>query len=298
MTRFHTLTARWAAGIGLLVGCFFTASAVADKPAPSSQASPFRQWLYWSDTKAYEKATGADLSVVRQETRNGFGISWWREPKSGVTYPQITSGYTANTRTQLNNVLNAAMHTMLFEKKGDCSEGATGKASHELSLIWVSPKVISYQIKAVLDCGAEGKQVLFSTRNIATETVKRLSIDDVLLVRDIPASALLRNQLIEIDHRVPALTHWLQQQFQARYSQCSYFFDSGEEEEFVVWSDDVWALTPQGIRFYPALQDSGFHLRATDKDDVEQTCRSEEAVVLPWSLLQANPGPLTKTVMP
>ncbi|WFN56645.1 hypothetical protein [Dickeya lacustris] len=271
--------------------------AAAESSAPPKQASPFKQWLYWSQPDDYLRYTNTDLTTVKQENINGFDVVWWRDPLTGNTYPQITSGYNANTRTQLNNVLNAAMYTMP-SKKGYCSEDSIGKATHEFSLIWVSPMVISYQIKEVLDCGAEGKQVLFSTQSIATENVKPLSIHDVLALRDIRPLPLIRNELAGFDqevHKVLLLRDWLEERFSERYPQCGYFFYVDEGSQ---WSDDVWALTPQGIRFYPTSQVYDFHLRAVDNDDIRKTCRTEQVVVLPWSLLQANPGPLTKTVMP
>ncbi|UJR61287.1 hypothetical protein [Dickeya zeae] len=272
------------AGLAMVMTCAFA-------DAPSSQASPFKQWLYWSEPDTYERYANTDLKVAKQENINGYDIVWWSDPLTGVTYPQIASGYTLNQRTRLNNVLNAEMF-MSVEAKKACqvsyqklSKTQKGQSSWEDRTEWsftlMTPSVISYLKKEVRSCNGDAPDTFFAASTLLTQDARKLSIDDVLML-SAPPSDITRNQSFDTYHGV-TLTDWIITQLNTLYPRqmsdesCAYRFEE--------WSEDLWSLTPEGVRFYPST-------------DRPKTCSDDGWAVLPWSLMKATPGRLTHQVMP
>lgn len=284
------LSIKTARIVATCLGMVFT-SAFADVPAPSSHASPFKQWLYWSEPDTYQRYTNTDLTVAKQENINGYDVIWWSDPLTGFTYPQIASGYTTNQRIRLNNKLNAEMFLMLERKKA-CQEsyqqlskaqkGQSPLAYHaEWSFSLITPSVVSYLKTEVSACNGDTPYTFHDASTLLTQDARPLSIDDVLMLRKPPLD-ITRNQSFDTYHGV-TLIDWITTQLRALYPRqmndesCAYQFEE--------WDEGLWSLTPEGIRFYPGAY-------------YPKTCGDGGWAVLPWRLVRANPGRLTQQVMP
>ena len=251
--------------------------------------SPFMQQAYQHSRYEYLRHEGAEPVMTKQETVNGYGVEWWRDPLSGMTTFQLSRGYPAEQLTGLN----AALREELWQEVLNyyrCMQGSDkGTYTEEMKINQLLPWVVSYVVSGSESCGS-GYNSGVRSENLRASDAKSLKLSDLFWVAEPP---LPDEESEPSDYGSSILPHWLAEQFPVMYPDKMLKTVKGaggntlcDYREPNIWLFPTWTLTAQGILFHPTFPAS------------DSVCDDVTWAVVPWSVVKQHPGRLKDLPLP
>jgi len=253
---------------------------------------PYLATLHDVSSYEYLRLQGMKLKQGKTETFMGYTLQWWSEPQSGMSLFEVISGYTAEELQRINQQLMGRLWQQVVSFHDCLTQPGMYVYSQTADPLWMSPSVISVNIKAESNCGGSYSDERDMPFNLDTKTGKTLALEDVLWIGQGEPQYYELNQLDDkasndaylaySEYRTKELAPWLVGQLRTLYpvevttttdrnDGCVY----GEEQS---WIFPSWYFTDQGIKLLPSFAHN------------QAMCRNVEWSTLPYNLIKQHPG--------
>ncbi len=279
-------------------------------PDPAT-LSPFMRSLAGLSLYDYLFHKEVEPVVVKQDSFNGYNLTWWRDPGTSLTVFQLTSGYPAERLDALNATLRDNFWRAVLDIVPQCEN-----SQDVLNITLLSDNAISYVASGLRSClGAAHPYLDVSPRTLRVSDASNVpSLADLLWVADGP---IPDKDAIPDSYLQDTLPNWLMAQFTRLYpqqmkaaqeaqpgshtapdvsnSRDDSADDSADENNETsecdystadVWAGAAWSLTPKGIAFH------------TLTPNLLARCQGSGWEVLPWDVVKQHPGRLKDMPLP
>lgn len=235
----------------------------------------------------YLRLLQTPLKPGKQGSFMGYRLQWLDEPVTGLSMPQLSSGYTDAQRQQLNAMLR---DRLLAEVVTWHSCQATGGEHFDytqtVAPTYFSASVISLNISTGYDCGGAHPDAGDSGLSLSVETGQELALEDVIWAGDGAARHFEEGsdskdfQALS-QYREETFVPWLLKTFKRLYPgdmKAPKSEDDCDYTDAQVWNFPSWHLTEKGLYLGPYFA------------RVMRACEAPEWPVLPWAQVNKHPG--------
>ncbi|MCP1441143.1 hypothetical protein J3D54_000275 [Pseudomonas sp. GGS8] len=260
-------------------------------PAPAGTL-PYLAMLHDVAPYEYLRLQGMKLKQGKTETFMGYTLQWWSEPQSRMSMFEVVSGYTAEEQQRINQQLMGRLWQQVVNFHDCLTQVGMNTYSQTADPLWMSPSVISVNIRAESNCGGSYSDENDMPFSLDTKTGKTLALEDVLWIgqgepkhyelSQLDDKASYDTYLDYSEYRTKEWAPWLVGQLRTLYPEqvtsstdrnddCVY----GEEQS---WIFPSWYFTDKGIKLLPAFAHN------------QAMCRHVEWSILPYNLIKQHAG--------
>lgn len=250
---------------------------------------PVWKELYRESSYEYLRLHSLKFKAGPEQTFMGTHLQTLTDPVSKISFPQLTSGYTAEQRTRLNEKLRVQQFAEI-----DAYSRCLAEASHTMNssvyatLVtpeWISPNIVSLRVDSTSTCIDKQTLTRHSALNLLVESGRTLTLEDVFWVGegkpfhyavDAQGNATAKSTVggdVYSDYRAKKLVPWLVSQLNQRYADkiASVKADC-DLTQAAAWRSSAWYFTNDGLAFVPACQ------------------TNVDWAVVPYSVIKQHPG--------
>lgn len=235
----------------------------------------------------YLRLLQTPLKPGKQSAFMGYSLQWLQEPVTGLSMPQLSSGYTDAQRQRLNAALRDRLLAEVVNWHScQASGGSNFDYTQSVAPTYFSASVISLNLSTGYDCGGAHPDSGDAGLNLSVETGQELTLEDVLWLGQGPAKHYEQGSESKdfealSQYRDDQFAPWVLKVFKRLHPadmKAPKSEDDCDYSDASVWDFPSWHFTEKGLYLGPYFA------------RVMRACEGPEWSILPWAEVKAHPG--------